>query len=791
MSLGQDDMVQDEGLQAVVLCDVFNQRFSPLTLDIPRCLMPLCNAPLIEWTLESLALAGVQEVFFLAAWHTSAIREYLETHHPRLLRPVGRSQANTSALTRASLIAVPEARSIGDAMRELDAHQVIKGDFLLVHGDAVGCMDLASIVQAHRQRRRADRNAIMTICTMPCAEHSRSRPLGDQSVFTTVPATSQLVHYTSVPGIPPKRLVKLPLELFEDASQSISGMGAELDVRNDLVDCGVDVCSLDVPPLFTENFDYQSLRRDFVHGILTSDLLESKIYIHVAPPAGATSTSSGGPWSTNVCGMLGSPAFGGGYMMRASDPVSYDAASRDILSGWTHPFSPRNGLPGGAIYKSLAGLRYIGEEVAMAKSAHLGNFSLLGAGATVEENAQIRHSILGRDVIIGAESAVSNSYIWDGVTIGRNCSINGCIISRGVRILDGVSLSAGTLVGEGCVIGPCVALGRNARISRHAPRDEDDWDDDDDGSVHAGEDNSAELGTSAQGYLWPPLEPRNGDDSDDEDEDPHECAANAQLYQILNDTEVQLTDDSLSSIDADSDAFVDSDTESDISSDDSIPSFMSARGSMSLTLPDGAESQTLGEKMESEQRLSEFRAEAEASLARAMEESHAPDNAAIELKTLRMASNVPTSEVKKVAIPFILGRCNVEQAKETADFLDHWGPLIREVAQDDQVEALAVMQSYCALNPSQMRLFVPLLKKVYNDELVADEAMLAWWKHPSSRRVVLDVPSQTQWSGSVSPEQIVLELRKRAEPVVRHIIESLMSDDDDDDSDDEEEEEDE
>ena len=66
---------------------------------------------------------------------------------------------------------------------------------------------------------------------------------------------------------------------------------------------------------------------------------------------------------------------------------------------------------------------------------------------------------------------------------------------------------------------------------------------------------------------------------------------------------------------------------------------------------------------------------------------------------------------------------------------------------------------------------MPLLKKVYNDELVSDESILAWWKHPSSRRVVYE-DHDTE-----AAHQIVLELRKRAEPVVRHILE----DDDDDD----------
>jgi translation initiation factor eIF-2B subunit epsilon len=37
-----------------------------------------------------------------------------------------------------------------------------------------------------------------------------------------------------------------------------------------------------VPALFTENFDYDDLRKDFVNGVLTSDLLAKNIYCYIA-----------------------------------------------------------------------------------------------------------------------------------------------------------------------------------------------------------------------------------------------------------------------------------------------------------------------------------------------------------------------------------------------------------------------------------------------------------------------------------------------------------------------------
>lgn len=43
----------------------------------------------------------------------------------------------------------------------------------------------------------------------------------------------------------------------------------------------MDICELDVPALCTENFDYHDLRRHFVNGVLTSDLLGKKIAVHL------------------------------------------------------------------------------------------------------------------------------------------------------------------------------------------------------------------------------------------------------------------------------------------------------------------------------------------------------------------------------------------------------------------------------------------------------------------------------------------------------------------------------
>jgi translation initiation factor eIF-2B subunit epsilon len=52
----------EQPLQAVLLADSFTNTFRPISLEKPKVLMPLCNIPLFDYTIEFLASAGVEEV---------------------------------------------------------------------------------------------------------------------------------------------------------------------------------------------------------------------------------------------------------------------------------------------------------------------------------------------------------------------------------------------------------------------------------------------------------------------------------------------------------------------------------------------------------------------------------------------------------------------------------------------------------------------------------------------------------------------------------------------------------
>ena len=59
---GEDKDLGPRNVLQAVLADSFTQSFRPITLEHPKALLPLVNVAMIEYTLEWLAMSGVEEV---------------------------------------------------------------------------------------------------------------------------------------------------------------------------------------------------------------------------------------------------------------------------------------------------------------------------------------------------------------------------------------------------------------------------------------------------------------------------------------------------------------------------------------------------------------------------------------------------------------------------------------------------------------------------------------------------------------------------------------------------------
>ena len=109
------------GVVAVLIADSFNRRFAPLSFETARALLPVCNAPLIDYSFEFLAANGVMDVIVFARSHAAKVTAHAEATAAR------RGMNVTSVLA-------PGCLTLGDALREIGDRGIIKTDFILLSG---------------------------------------------------------------------------------------------------------------------------------------------------------------------------------------------------------------------------------------------------------------------------------------------------------------------------------------------------------------------------------------------------------------------------------------------------------------------------------------------------------------------------------------------------------------------------------------------------------------------------------------------------------------------------------
>jgi len=414
----------EELLQAVVLADSFDTKFYPITLHMPRSLLPLVNVPMIDYTLEFLVSAGVQEIFILCCWKAQQIQAYIsKSRWPEAPNVIIRTIVSTRCL------------STGDALREIYHMQIINSDFILVSGDVISNMKLDPILQAHRAHRSQDKSTIMTVVFKKAAPHHRSRSHEDDSIVVINPTTGQLLC--------------LENDLEEDSINIDPDVFSKNDCvqfRYDLIDCRIDICSPEVLSVCADNFDYNDLRQEFIRGVVVDEVYKYKIYTHIIASE---------------------------YAARVNILHTYDSVSKDILHRWTYPMVPDCNFMGSTSYKYVRGNIYKEEGIKLARSCTLGRDTVIGQGTEVGNNTIISNSVIGRNCKIGANVKIVGSYVWDGAVVGDGVLIFNSIICNEANILANAVIEKSSVISFRVVIGSGARVGPYAKIAL-APQETND-----------------------------------------------------------------------------------------------------------------------------------------------------------------------------------------------------------------------------------------------------------------------------------------------------------------------------
>eukprot|EP01041_Mallomonas_annulata_P008628 gene8628-17798_t len=389
---GAEDEKGEQKLQAIVLADSFSKSFRPITWKMPKVLLPLVNVPMLEYTIEFLAQNGVEEMFIFCVWHADMLQAYINNSK-------WPSTISVRCITSTACL------SAGDALRELDSMGIIRSDpFILISGDVISNMDLHKAMKFHKEKRKADNNAIMTVVLKRVQRTAGVKPIMDDLIVAIDKNSSQLLFFEdSVQS----DSMNIPLEIMEEHSN--------IQCRSDLLDCHVDICSPELLLQFSDNFDYQNIRRHFIRNEVVNWELGKHLYGYILQNE---------------------------YAARVHDLRTYHFICRDIVSRWVFPLVPDSQLlHTDNTYTHSKGYVYREKGVKITRSATIGEGVVIGRGSVVGEGVILKRAVIGRNCVVGDRAVIEDSYLWTGAVVEEGASVKYSIICDGAIVKKGAKIN--------------------------------------------------------------------------------------------------------------------------------------------------------------------------------------------------------------------------------------------------------------------------------------------------------------------------------------------------------------
>lgn len=316
-------------------------------------------------------------------------------------------------------------------MRDMMAKEYIVGDFICVYGDVISNISLESALAAHRARVAKDKKCIMTMVVREAGDTHRTKSSHMRSCFVIDPVKDRCVHYEQIrPG------QTAALEIAPEALKE----HIELDVREDLIDCGIDICTPEVLAQYTDNFDWQLPRRGFLYGVLKDyETFQLTVHTHVATE---------------------------GYAARVKNLQAYDAISKDVISRWAYPICPDTNLVSDQSFHLRKGNVYREDGVVLARSSVVNRNTVIGRATSIGEHTSITNSVIGRRCVIGSRVKIDGAYIWDDAHIGNDTSIETAIVANEASIGNNCKVERGALISYGVRVADNTVVSGDRRVSR-------------------------------------------------------------------------------------------------------------------------------------------------------------------------------------------------------------------------------------------------------------------------------------------------------------------------------------
>ncbi|KAH8351278.1 hypothetical protein KR084_009441 [Drosophila pseudotakahashii] len=396
---------EKEIVQAVLIADNNVWNFKPLSDEGSTALLPLVNVRMLDYALIALNRSGVEEVFVYASLYLQDIRDHIKAGIA--------TYASWSFKMTVHVIGGEGCRCFGDAMRDLDAKALIRGNFILLGADTVTNADLRPVLEQHKRQAKFDKGTAATLVFKECSNNGRT---GNELLIAVDRRNDRLHYHQRLRMHQKEPRYQIPLDVFLGNSC--------VALHHKLLDPQIAIGSPSMLSLFSDNFDFQT-RDDFVRGLLINEeLLDSRIYVALLPDAQ--------------------------YAHKVNSWPAYQLVSRDIINRWAYPLVPDMGVyklqqqyvfHKGNIYKSPG---------AQVSKVALHQNVVIQAGSHVDTGSVISDSVIGANCRIGKNCRLTNVFLMADVVVKDNCRLEHCVVGAGATINEYCDVSAGCVLGAKC-----------------------------------------------------------------------------------------------------------------------------------------------------------------------------------------------------------------------------------------------------------------------------------------------------------------------------------------------------
>ncbi|KAL4440778.1 hypothetical protein ABPG74_013759 [Tetrahymena malaccensis] len=402
-----------ENFQAVLLADTYVTRLAPITKEIPKCLLPVGNVPLIEHTMNWLEANKIYELLVVYTSHSQKIEQYFSQ----------RDKCNM----KIQLIHAHDAKTVGDALRELQYKGVVYGDFLLCYGDMVSNIKLQSAIKHFLWKKKENSLNIMTAVLKKTHPFDSNRTYQDDDFAFVIEKQSGDI--LQIENINKEDYFELNLERLKVSKGAALGQ----KIHYNYLDNQIYICSLDVLKAFQENFTFNSFREDFMKELLTAEINEEKISSYIVSDSE--------------------------YSLRASDPRLYYKINQSVIKRYTYPFTVNKMMA----YQKQNVLNqdfniFMGKTTKIAHSTVIGNNSCIGDATQIGENTNVQASVVGKNCNIGSKVQIQRCIIQDNVIIEDGSIVKDSIICSNAVVKKNCIIKEGSILSYNVITKPDTTL---------------------------------------------------------------------------------------------------------------------------------------------------------------------------------------------------------------------------------------------------------------------------------------------------------------------------------------------